>query len=102
MRAAQRFSDVAISGLAHLDAPHAVSSTEIEEALAPTLRRLRISPGLLEKLSGITERSATLADGSGAVAWVLPRVSGGHRSLGGMGRPGTAGNAGLCVGQADE
>src|SRR4051812_34623634 len=56
MRAAQRFSDVAISGLAHLDAPHAVSSTEIEDALAPTLRRLRITPGLLEKLSGITER----------------------------------------------
>jgi acyl-CoA:acyl-CoA alkyltransferase len=227
MRAAQRFSDVAISGLAHLDAPHAVSSTEIEDALAPTLRRLRITPGLLEKLSGITERRvwdpgtmpsdvaaqagelalersgvdrddigvllntsvsrdhlepstasivhgrmglppeavnfdvgnaclgflngmnvvgamiergevehglvvagetsrfamestiarlasdeatrrmfheqfATLTVGSGAVAMVLSRDTGGHRFLGGMGRASTVGNAGLCVGQADE
>lgn len=56
MRAAQRFPDVVVSGLAHLDAPHVVTSAEIEEAMTPTFERLRISPGLLERLSGIEER----------------------------------------------
>jgi 3-oxoacyl-[acyl-carrier-protein] synthase III len=56
MRAAQRYDDVVITGLAHVDAPHVVTSTELEERLAPTLGRLRISSGLLEKLSGISER----------------------------------------------
>ncbi len=50
MRATQRYEHVAISGLAHLDAPHVVTSTEIEEQLAPTLDRLGIAPGLLESL----------------------------------------------------
>lgn len=56
MRAAQRYDDVVITGLAHVDAPHSVTSTELEERIAPTLKRLKITPGLLEKLSGITER----------------------------------------------
>lgn len=229
MRAAHRYSDVTITGLAHVDAPHVVTSAELEEAMAPTLARLRISPGLLEKLSGIRERRvwdpgtmpsevaaqageraladstidrsdigllvntsvsrdwlepstasivhgrmglppdagnfdlgnaclgfldgmnvvaaaiatgeiehglvvagetsrhamestvarlagedatrsmfheqfATLTVGSGAVAMVLSADggTGGHRYLGGLGRAATAGNAGLCVGQADE
>ncbi len=229
MRAAQRYPDVVVSGLAHLDAPHVVTSSEIEAAMGTTFERLRISPGLLEKLSGITERRvwdcgtmpsevaavageralagsgvdrgdigllvntsvsrdwlepstasivhgrmelpptavnfdlgnaclgflngmniaanmigageidhglivagetsrfamestiarlaadtadrrtfheqfATLTVGSGAVAMVLSRDDGsaGHRYLGGLGRAATTGNAGLCVGQADE
>ncbi|MDL5154457.1 3-oxoacyl-ACP synthase III [Actinomycetospora termitidis] len=56
MRAAQRYDDVVITGLAHVDAPHVVTSTELEERLAGTLGKLRITPGLLEKLSGIAER----------------------------------------------
>ena len=56
MRAAQRYDDVVITGLAHVDAPHVVTSTDLETRLADTLRRLRITPGLLEKLSGIAER----------------------------------------------
>jgi len=56
MRAAQRYDDVVISGLAHVDAPHPVTSTELETRIADTLTRLRITPGLLEKLSGIAER----------------------------------------------
>jgi 3-oxoacyl-[acyl-carrier-protein] synthase-3 len=56
MRAAQRYEDVVITGLAHVDAPHRVTSTELEDRLAETLGRLRITPGLLEKLSGIGER----------------------------------------------
>lgn len=56
MRAAQRYDDVVITGLAHVDAPHVVTSTDLEDRLAGTLSRLRITPGLLEKLSGIAER----------------------------------------------
>ena len=56
MRAAQRYDQVVITGLAHLDAPHVVGSTELEDRLGDTLARLRITPGLLEKLSGIVER----------------------------------------------
>ncbi|GAA4834994.1 3-oxoacyl-ACP synthase III [Actinomycetospora corticicola] len=56
MRAAQRYDDVVITGLAHVDAPHVVTSTDLEDRLAGTLAKLRITPGLLEKLSGIAER----------------------------------------------
>ena len=56
MKSAQRFEHVAISGLAHVDAPHVLSSKEIEDRLAPTLDRLGIPDGLLESLSGIVER----------------------------------------------
>lgn len=56
MRAAQRYESVVISGLAHVDAPHVVTSAEIESQLATTLERLGVEPGLLEALSGISER----------------------------------------------
>ena len=56
MRATQRYSQVVISGLAHVDAPHVVTSAEIETRLARTLDRLGVEPGLLESLSGIKER----------------------------------------------
>ena len=51
-----RYENVTISGLAHLDAPHVVTSAEIESRFAGTLERLGIEPGLLEGLSGIEER----------------------------------------------
>jgi 3-oxoacyl-[acyl-carrier-protein] synthase III len=56
MRAARRYDDVMITGLAHLDAPHVVTSDELEEQLGEMFARLRIAPGLLERLSGIRER----------------------------------------------
>jgi len=56
MRAAQRYKSVVISGLAHVDAPHVVTSSEIESQMTTTLERLGIEPGLLEALSGISER----------------------------------------------
>lgn len=55
-RSTQRFEHVSVSGLAHLDAPHTVTSQEIEGQLTSTLERLGIEPGLLESLSGIVER----------------------------------------------
>ena len=56
MKSVQRYEHVAISGLAHVDAPHVRSSKDIEDELAPTLDRLGIPAGLLESLSGIKER----------------------------------------------
>ncbi len=54
--ATQRYDDVVISGLGHLDAPHVVTSAEMEQQLARTLDRLEVRRGLLEELSGIRER----------------------------------------------
>ena len=56
MGATQRYENVIISGLAHIDAPHVVTSAQIESELSGTLERLGIEPGLLEDLSGIQER----------------------------------------------
>ena len=47
MRAAQRYEQVVISGLAHVDAPHAVTSAEIEAQMTRTYERLGIEAGLL-------------------------------------------------------
>jgi len=56
MRATKRYTHVAIRGLAHVDAPHVVTSADLEERLAEAFGRLKISNGLLEKLAGIVER----------------------------------------------
>lgn len=56
MKSAQRYEQVVISGLAHVDAPHVVTSAQIETRLARSLERLGVQPGLLEGLSGILER----------------------------------------------
>ena len=62
MRATQRYENVVISGLAHLDAPHVVTSADIEAQMSTTLERLGVEPGLLETLSGIRERRVWDAD----------------------------------------
>ncbi len=56
MRATQRYDNVVISGLAHVDAPYALTSAEIESRMSRTMERLGIEPGLLSGLSGIEER----------------------------------------------
>ena len=62
MKATQRYDQVVISGLAHVDAPDVVTSAEIEARIEGTLERLGVQPGLLESLSGIVERRV-FADG---------------------------------------
>jgi 3-oxoacyl-[acyl-carrier-protein] synthase III len=52
----QQFSNVVVSGLAHVDAPHIVTSDEIESQLADTLQRLGMPTGTLAGLAGIKER----------------------------------------------
>ena len=51
-----RFENVSIASLAHIDAPHRVTSAALADRLMPTLSRLGIRPELLEKLSGIVAR----------------------------------------------
>jgi 3-oxoacyl-[acyl-carrier-protein] synthase-3 len=50
------FDNVSVLSVAHVDAPHRITSAEIEEQLAPTMDRLGIRPDLLRSLSGIMER----------------------------------------------
>lgn len=51
-----RFEHVSILGVAHVDAPHRVLSSDIEAELAPTLSRLGMRPDLLRDVSGINAR----------------------------------------------
>jgi 3-oxoacyl-[acyl-carrier-protein] synthase-3 len=51
-----RFESVSIVSVEHVDPPHVLTSEEIEERLAPTIRRLGVRPNLLQELSGIVER----------------------------------------------
>ena len=51
-----RFENVSIAAVAHIDAPHRITSAAIADQLSPTLSRLGIRPELLEKLSGIVAR----------------------------------------------
>ena len=51
-----RFQNVAIIGLAHVEAPHRISSAEIDDRLRPLTDRLGITPGVLEGVAGINAR----------------------------------------------
>ena len=51
-----RFQNVAIIGLAHVEAPHRISSAEIDDRLRPLTDRLGITPGVLEDVAGINAR----------------------------------------------
>ena len=50
------FQHVAIAGLAHVDAPHRLSSDEINARLKPTLDRLGIRTDVLKDIAGIHSR----------------------------------------------
>lgn len=55
-KAVQRYTEVVISGLAHVEPPHRVTSDELEKPLERTLARLGLGPGILERLAGIRAR----------------------------------------------
>jgi 3-oxoacyl-[acyl-carrier-protein] synthase-3 len=57
-----RFENVAILGLAHVDAPHRVTSREIEDRLMPAKERFGVNKDLIEPLTGIKERRFWDAD----------------------------------------
>ena len=50
------FKNVSIAGLAHVDAPHTLTSQEINERLKPTLDRLGIRTDVLGDIAGIHAR----------------------------------------------
>ena len=51
-----RFHNVSIGSVVHVDPPHRVTSAELEDRLAPTMKRLGVPSGLLQGLSGIVAR----------------------------------------------
>ncbi|HEX5756593.1 MAG TPA: 3-oxoacyl-ACP synthase III [Arenimonas sp.] len=50
------FQQVAIAGLAHIDAPNTLTSAEINERLRPTMDRLGIKTDVLQDIAGIISR----------------------------------------------
>jgi len=50
------FNNVSVISVSHIDAPHRVPSTWIEDQLKPTMERLCVHPNLLRALSGIQAR----------------------------------------------
>ncbi|MET0290311.1 MAG: 3-oxoacyl-ACP synthase III [Pseudoxanthomonas sp.] len=50
------FENVSIAGLAHIDAPHTLTSKAIHERLQPTLQRLGIRADMLSEVVGVHER----------------------------------------------
>ncbi len=50
------FQNVSIAGLAHIDAPHTLTSKDINEQLQPTLQRLGIRTDVLGDIAGIHAR----------------------------------------------
>ena len=50
------FQNVSIKSLAHVDAPHRITSAAIEDRLSPTLDRLGMRKGILEMVAGIKAR----------------------------------------------
>jgi 3-oxoacyl-[acyl-carrier-protein] synthase-3 len=51
-----KYDNVSVLSVAHVDAPHRVTSEEIEAQLAPTMERLGVPLDLLRQRSGIIER----------------------------------------------
>lgn len=51
-----KFENVSIASVKHLDAPHRITSAELDEQLMPSMERLGMMPGMLEGLAGITAR----------------------------------------------
>jgi 3-oxoacyl-[acyl-carrier-protein] synthase-3 len=51
-----RFRRTCIEAVGYVLPPHVISSVQLEDAFRPTLERLGLPPGQLEKLSGVKER----------------------------------------------
>lgn len=56
MARSQQFSNVVVAGLAHVDAPHVITSEQLEARIADTMARLGMPAGTLTGLAGIVER----------------------------------------------
>ncbi len=78
------FNNVAIAGLAHVDAPHSLTSDEINLRLKPTLDRLGIRVDVLKDIAGIPARrlwgSDKLASDAATEAGILALKDAGIQS----------------------
>jgi 3-oxoacyl-[acyl-carrier-protein] synthase III len=54
--ATYRLANTAVLAVSAVEAPEVVTSAQLDERLAETLRRVRLRPGLFERLAGIRER----------------------------------------------
>lgn len=54
--ATYRLNNTAVLSVSAVEAPEVVTSASIDDALGATLRRVRLRPGLFERLAGIRER----------------------------------------------
>ncbi len=50
------FKNVSIAGLAHIDAPHVITSSYLEDQLKPVMEKLKLKPNIIQALTGIKER----------------------------------------------
>lgn len=50
------FDDIVIAGLAHVEAPHRITTAHMEDYLADTLDRVGMPPGMFQQLTGIEAR----------------------------------------------
>ena len=51
-----KFNNVSIIGLAHVDAPHRITSTELEKQISPIIERINARPDIIQSLTGIVAR----------------------------------------------
>ena len=51
-----KFENVSIIGLAHVDAPHRITSTELEKQLLPIIERIHARSDIIQSLTGIVAR----------------------------------------------
>ena len=51
-----KFENVSIIGLAHVDAPHRITSTELEKQLFPIIERIHARSDIIQSLTGIVAR----------------------------------------------
>ena len=50
------FENVAVVGVAHVDAPELIESSEFEKRIAGTMERLGLPLGMLSQVAGIESR----------------------------------------------
>ncbi len=51
-----KFQNVSIIGLAHVDAPHRITSAELENQLFPIIERIHARPDIIQSLTGVVAR----------------------------------------------
>jgi 3-oxoacyl-[acyl-carrier-protein] synthase III len=57
-----RFENVSIAGLAHVDGPHRITSTKLEEQLSPLIQKIGGRSDIIQSLTGIVARRFWDAD----------------------------------------